>query len=170
MSANEVKASGAIPSLWPGLSGEDAEGPYLEGAMCSACGTVTLGLRALCPQCWAQDSMQQLKLGRTGTVYTRTVIHQAPEGFEAQADLGELFGSLLFSAVGLNDRLLERLVADAQRLDGGFEGSDIRGLRRTGPRPRGQSEDCGGEGEWTGAVHGTDSCERLTSCRYRRGP
>lgn len=94
MSVNEVKGSGAIPSLWPGLSGEDAEGPYLEGAICAACGAVTLGLRALCPQCWVQGSMQQLKLGRTGTVYTRTVIHQAPEGFEApytagMVDLGE---------------------------------------------------------------------------------
>ena len=94
MSANQVKTSGAIPSLWPGLSGEDAEGPYLEGAMCASCGTVILGLRSICPQCWAQCSMQQLKLGRTGTVYTRTVIHQAPEGFEApytagMVDLGE---------------------------------------------------------------------------------
>lgn len=88
MSTPDVKASGAIASLWPGLSGEDADGPYLEGAACSQCETVTLGLRALCPQCWAQGSMRQLKVGRTGTVYTRTVIHQAPEGFEAPYSAG----------------------------------------------------------------------------------
>lgn len=73
--------------LWPGLSSEDAEGPYLEGARCGACGFVTLGLRPVCPKCWLAR-MQALKLGRHGRVYTRTVIHQAPAGFEGPYAVG----------------------------------------------------------------------------------
>jgi uncharacterized OB-fold protein len=88
MTAPDTQSKRGARPLWPGLSGEDVEGPYLEGAKCGDCGFVTLGVRAICPQCWAQGRMQPLKLGRRGRVYTRTVVHQGPGGFEAPYAVG----------------------------------------------------------------------------------
>lgn len=71
-----------------GLFGEDAEGPYLVGGRCRACGFVTLGARPICPRCLAEDAMGEEPIGRAGTLYTATVIYQAPAGFAAPFAVG----------------------------------------------------------------------------------
>lgn len=75
-------------SLWPGLTVEDEKGPFLTGATCDACGFTTLGRRPHCPQCWAENTMKSVAIGRRGVVYTRTVIHSAPPGFESPYSVG----------------------------------------------------------------------------------
>ncbi len=75
-------------SVWEGLLGEDAEGPYLVGGRCAPCGFVTLGVREVCPSCWARDSMTPTPIGRRGVLYTCTVIHQLPPGYAAPFAVG----------------------------------------------------------------------------------
>jgi uncharacterized protein len=69
------------PLVWAGLVGEDREGPFLVGGQCTKCGFVTLGPRDLCPSCWTRNTMQPHPIGRTGTLYTYTVVHQLPPGY-----------------------------------------------------------------------------------------
>lgn len=75
-------------SVWEGLLGEDADGPYLVGGRCAACGFVTLGMRDVCPSCWARGSMTKTPIGRRGVLYTYTVIHQLPPGYAAPFAVG----------------------------------------------------------------------------------
>jgi uncharacterized protein len=77
-----ARANVARP-IWDGLLGEDAEGPFLQGGNCTACGFVTLGVRDQCPECWARNTMELLPIGRRGHVYTCTVVHQVPQGYDA---------------------------------------------------------------------------------------
>ena len=74
--------------LCEGLLGEDAEGPYLLGGFCEACGFVTLGVRDTCPECWARGKMSMVPIGRRGSVYTCTVVHQVPQGYDAPFAVG----------------------------------------------------------------------------------
>ena len=74
--------------LWPGLGGEDNEGPYLQGGVCKSCGQVVLGMRTLCPKCWAANSFTAVPVGRTGRLYTRTTIHALPSGFDQPYAVG----------------------------------------------------------------------------------
>jgi benzoylsuccinyl-CoA thiolase BbsA subunit len=68
--------------IWDGLMGEDKEGPYLVGGRCSHCRFLTLGPRDPCPNCWTSNTMQPFPIGRTGTLYSYTVIHQVPTGYK----------------------------------------------------------------------------------------
>ncbi len=77
-----------LPSIWPGLWGTNAEGPYLNGSRCKSCGHVTLEIRKICPSCWATGQMEAAPIGREGTLYTYTIIHQAPAGFAAPIAVG----------------------------------------------------------------------------------
>lgn len=88
--------------LWPGLMSEDAEGAYLVGGCCAACGWLALGQRDLCPKCWAEGTMRATPIGRRGTLYTYTIVHQAPRGYDAPfaagyVDLAEGDGLRLFA-------------------------------------------------------------------------
>jgi uncharacterized OB-fold protein len=85
---SEKEASAELPSIWPGLWGKNVDGPYLNGARCSSCGHTTLEVRRICPSCWAKGKMEVAPIGREGFLYTYTVIHQAPAGFEAPIAVG----------------------------------------------------------------------------------
>src|SRR5215475_8362374 len=71
-----------------GLFGNDEGGPYLIGGRCTSCDFVTLGVRDVCPMCWSRNVMRPMPIGRTGRVYTCTIIHQAPEGYAAPFAVG----------------------------------------------------------------------------------
>jgi uncharacterized OB-fold protein len=85
-----MSAANAVASrpIQDGLMGEDGEGPYLQGSSCSQCGFVTLGMRDLCPECWARNTMRPVPIGRAGEVYSCTVIHQVPQGYDAPFAVG----------------------------------------------------------------------------------
>ena len=74
--------------IWDGLMGLDDEGPHLVGGSCTACGFVTLGVREICPECWAGGAMEEVPIGRSGRLYTYTVIHQLPPGYDAPFAVG----------------------------------------------------------------------------------
>jgi uncharacterized OB-fold protein len=76
--------------LCEGLLGEDAEGAFLLGGRCEACGFVTLGVRDVCPECWVRGKMTMVPIGRRGNVYTCTVVHQLPHGYEAPFAVGSV--------------------------------------------------------------------------------
>jgi len=80
--------SSAGDMLWPDLGGEDDKGAYLQGGKCSRCGHVVLGMRALCPNCWAENALVAMPVGRTGRLYTRTTIHAMPSGFDQPYAVG----------------------------------------------------------------------------------
>src|SRR4051794_13984382 len=86
MTADDSAGEGG--PIWEGLLGADAEGPYLVGGKCTSCGHVTLGVRDACPDCWKRNMMTPVPIGRTGTLYTCTVIHQAADGYVAPFAVG----------------------------------------------------------------------------------
>jgi len=78
----------ATAPIWPGLLGEDEQGPFLVGGRCRACGFLALGVRDVCGRCWAAESMEAVPVGRTGRLYTCTVVHQPPDGFAGPIAVG----------------------------------------------------------------------------------
>jgi uncharacterized protein len=76
--------------IWNGLTGEDGDGPFLVGGRCTRCGFLTLGPRDLCPNCWTRNATQPCPIGRVGTLYTYTVVHQIPAGYKEPFAAGYL--------------------------------------------------------------------------------
>lgn len=77
----EAPAQVAERPIWDGLCDRDADGVYIVGGHCEACGGLALGPREICPHCLAAGCMSAVPIGRRGTLYTATVIHQGPTGF-----------------------------------------------------------------------------------------
>ena len=50
---------------------------YLVGNKCGNCGETYLGSRAICLNCGTSDQMEEIKLSRTGELFTYTVVHQS---------------------------------------------------------------------------------------------
>ncbi len=84
MNAGEPETAPA----WPGLWGRDAEGAYLVAGRCERCGGQALGLREFCPHCHAAGTLREVRAGRTGHLYSATVIHQGPGGFSTPYRVG----------------------------------------------------------------------------------
>lgn len=123
-------------SLWPGLAGTDALGPFLHGSRCAACGHVMLGKRARCTRCWETGRIEAVALGREGRVYSRTVIHAAPDGFSGPytvgyVDLAEGVRVFAHMASGVDSAS----IGDAVRLEI-VPLRRVNGTDRTGPRYR----------------------------------
>ena len=53
----------------------------LEGVECRACGAKTFPPRLVCPKCRSRELVAYQFSGR-GEVYSYSIVHQAPEGFE----------------------------------------------------------------------------------------
>ncbi|MBN2251253.1 MAG: Zn-ribbon domain-containing OB-fold protein [Candidatus Altiarchaeota archaeon] len=56
----------------------------LVGTECAQCGDRFFPPRKLCPNCRRAGSLKKYKFKGTGEIYSYTVIHAAPEGFEVQ--------------------------------------------------------------------------------------
>ncbi|MFW6028117.1 MAG: Zn-ribbon domain-containing OB-fold protein [bacterium] len=82
------EAPAAELPIWDGLYDRDADGPFIVGALCQNCGGMALGVREMCPHCHASGRMSAVPIGRSGTLYTATVIHQGPAGFAAPFRVG----------------------------------------------------------------------------------
>jgi uncharacterized OB-fold protein len=59
-----------------------SDGPRLLGSRCGRCGGYAFPARRVCPRC-KQRTMAPAKLGQFGTLYSFTVCHVAPEGWQA---------------------------------------------------------------------------------------
>jgi uncharacterized OB-fold protein len=54
---------------------------YLIGGRCKACGTTTYAMRQICPHCWASDPQEETVLSSRGTLYSYTIVRNAPPGY-----------------------------------------------------------------------------------------
>ncbi|MBI5446195.1 MAG: Zn-ribbon domain-containing OB-fold protein [Deltaproteobacteria bacterium] len=59
------------------------EKPYLIGARCEACGTVTFPKRTVCPRCVKPGTMQEHRLAGRGRLNTFSIVNAALPGFQA---------------------------------------------------------------------------------------
>ena len=67
---------------------EAGGGCHLVGGKCSNCGTVTWGVRAMCPQCWQEATQSEVPIGQRGKLYSSTTVRHAPQGFSAPYLMG----------------------------------------------------------------------------------
>ena len=56
----------------------------LVGTKCKGCGEKFFPPRRLCPNCRRSGSIEEFKFSGRGEIYSYTIIHAAPEGFEFQ--------------------------------------------------------------------------------------
>lgn len=63
---------------WP------SDNPRLIGSKCSECGEVVFPQRPQCPKCY-RETMQSLELSPRGRVYSATVSHLPPAGYQGAA-------------------------------------------------------------------------------------
>ena len=69
---------------WPAAFREGVmqlQPPRLIGGECAACGTRIFPLRDYCPGCGSAEPPRSTLLSETGTVFSYTVVHQAPSGW-----------------------------------------------------------------------------------------
>ena len=71
---HEKKSIPIVPYLrLPDGAGGEA---YLIGSRCRKCGETYLGGRAICIRCYG-NSLEDIKLGKKGEIFTYTIIHQS---------------------------------------------------------------------------------------------
>lgn len=75
-------------AAWPDMWGADEKGAYFIAGRCAKCCKLALGLREICPHCLACGTMSEERIGREGTLYTATAVHQLPQGFSAPYRVG----------------------------------------------------------------------------------
>jgi hypothetical protein len=56
----------------------------LEGTICKNCSTVYFPARKLCPDCRRKGRIEKTELSGNGQIYSYTIVHTAPAGFELQ--------------------------------------------------------------------------------------
>jgi len=88
MAETRPAAAATSRPIWDGLFDTDADGPYIIGGRCEACGGMALATRSICPHCHVASPMAAAKIGRRGTLYSATIVHQGPEGFAAPYRIG----------------------------------------------------------------------------------
>jgi uncharacterized OB-fold protein len=77
--------------------------PCLLGNRCRECGTLVFPKMPVCPSCHRNGAMEEIEIGRTGTLYSHTIAHVAPTGFVApsfQAFIDLQEGPRVFSLIG----------------------------------------------------------------------
>ena len=113
---------------------EAGGGCHLVGGKCSNCGTVTWGVRAMCPQCWQEATQSEVPIGQRGKLYSSTTVRHAPQGFSAP---------YLMGVIDLDEglRVIARVLADSATppkdavvsLEAGVLGVNEQGAEIVGP-------------------------------------
>lgn len=85
MEGAEDRTRGGVPVKeglfpWPFAEGET---PSLLGSRCARCGQGFFPRRNRCPICRDPGTMEEIPLSRRGTLYSYTIVRQAPPGFRA---------------------------------------------------------------------------------------
>jgi uncharacterized OB-fold protein len=88
MVVNEDVASADPRFVAPGLVALDTKGEaHLVGGRCRACDAVSFPQAAVCTNCLNED-IESVDLGVQGTLYSYSVVHQAPKGWAVPYALG----------------------------------------------------------------------------------
>jgi uncharacterized OB-fold protein len=103
-------------------------GPQLMGSRCVTCSTVVFPPVEVCPACTANDPVPT-PLSREGKLYSFSVVHVAPKGWQAPYIIGYVDlteGVRVFSHIAVND--VSKLYHDMRvRLDVGTIRMDEQG-------------------------------------------
>lgn len=75
----EKKERPIVPFLK--LPEKEGEKPYLQGTKCRSCGTVYLGSRMACGNCFSQD-LEEMRLSDRGELYVFSIVHQTAPGIQ----------------------------------------------------------------------------------------
>jgi uncharacterized OB-fold protein len=135
MNADTNSVQGQV-DLDPSLFRVSADGSCaLVGGKCSHCGTITWGVRPMCPQCWAEGAQSEVAIGRTGTLYSATVVRRSPSGFTPPYTMGVIDTE---EGVRIIGRLVMKVDADWQKdtpvvLEAGPLGVNEDGAEVIGP-------------------------------------
>lgn len=128
MVVNEAAANADPRFVAPDLVALDAKGtPRLIGGRCRKCGAVSFPRAAVCAHCLAED-IEAVELAHEGTLYSYSIVHQAPKGWTVPYGLG-------YVDLPDNVRVLAHLDAPADkiavnmpmRLSVGVVGADASG-------------------------------------------
>jgi len=76
---NASSSQAAVRPIREGLF--QLEPPRLLGSRCSRCATVAFPGRSFCPRCFATGAHEQVALSTEGTIFSYTVVRQAPAGW-----------------------------------------------------------------------------------------
>ena len=60
----------------------EGEDPYLEGHKCNECGSIFLGARNVCSNCFARGSIEPFRLSKTGKLYSYSIVFRSFPGIE----------------------------------------------------------------------------------------
>lgn len=66
----------------------DPENPVLRGSRCRSCGKVCFPRKTICLGCLSSKHMEDVALSRRGELYSFSVAHVAPEGFNVPYAFG----------------------------------------------------------------------------------
>jgi uncharacterized OB-fold protein len=70
------------------FSTEEAEGSTLAGSRCRDCDRTFFPVKDFCPACLKTEPLEVIGLSRSGTLYSFTVAHTGPAGFDPPYALG----------------------------------------------------------------------------------
>ena len=73
-----------LPDSWQ----EEAGIVTLVGGLCPKCGGRFFPRRDVCPHCGCDEGIERVSLAREGRLYTYSVIHAAPKGFDTPYAVG----------------------------------------------------------------------------------
>ena len=120
--ANEALAASEPHFVAPELIETTKDGPRLVAGRCKGCGALSFPKAPVCTECLGQD-IETTHLARTGKLYSYSVVHQAPKGWDVPYALGY---------VDLEDcvRVLAHIEGDARRI--GMDGRVTLGIAKVG--------------------------------------
>lgn len=124
----------------PGLLASASDGQVrLVGGRCKACGAYALRALSVCPECWAEDTLEKVELSPRGRVVSSFTARTAPPGFKppyafALIDLPEGLRVLMRITNG------QLSIGDEVELERGELGESEAGVSLVGPvfRPVGR--------------------------------
>ena len=56
--------------------------PYLEGQKCNKCGSIFLGERNVCSNCFSRGTIESFRLANTGKLYSYSIVFRSFPGIE----------------------------------------------------------------------------------------
>ena len=85
---NQAVAGADLRFVAPDLVALDAKGaPRLIGGRCRKCETLSFPRAAVCANCLSED-IEAVELAHEGTLYSYSIVHQAPKGWTVPYALG----------------------------------------------------------------------------------
>lgn len=85
---NQAAANADSRFVAPDLVALDAKGtPRLVGGRCQKCDAISFPRAAVCTNCLSED-IESIELAHEGTLYSYSIVHQAPKGWTVPYALG----------------------------------------------------------------------------------